>query len=331
MATAIQTQTPRKPLPAQAARPHRIVRVAKGTRPVFAGLSPIQAMAWKYFRARVGREGVIDQTMEDDLMKAHMRLRATEYMAYVYFMTWIIALPVGIGLGVALGVMGFLVLNLGFLSIALAVLPAVLIPIMAYVVLKGSPSGKAKSRGREIDKRICSAMSFVSAMASADVNIDTIFKELGREKIYGAVAEEAAWITRDTELLGVDILTAIRRGASRTPSRRMQDFLQGVVTTATTGGQLKPYFLIKAEQYDRENKLDLSKRIETMGLMAETFVTVVVAFPLFLVIMIAIFAVVGSGGAGMTMILWVIVGVMLPIMQGLFIWIMLVMAKEGQQ
>jgi flagellar protein FlaJ len=207
----------------------------------------------------------------------------------------------------------------------------VLLPILAYVMLKGQPASKAKSRGREIDKRCSSAMSFVSAMASADVNIDTIFKELGKEKLYGAFAEEAAWITRDTELLGVDILTAIRRGATRTPSRRMQDFLQGVVTTATTGGQLKPYFLMKAEQYERENKLDLARRIETMGLMAETFVTVVVAFPLFLVVMIAIFAVVGSGGSGMVMILFVIVGVMIPAMQGLFIWIMTVMAKEGQQ
>ena len=61
-------------------------------------------------------------------------------------------------------------------------------------------------------------MSFVSAMSSADVNIDQIFKELGRQKIYGEVAEEAAWITRDTELLGVDILTAIRNGAQRSPS-----------------------------------------------------------------------------------------------------------------
>jgi flagellar protein FlaJ len=308
----------------------RVVRVKKGSSPVYAGLDPIQALAWKYFRARVGREGVVDQTMEDDLMKAHMRIRAPEFMAYVLFMTFVIAIPVGIALGVVLAIVGMFMLQLGVISIALGVLPAVLIPILVYVMLKGQPASRAKARGREIDKKCSSAMSFISAMASADVNIDTIFKELGKEKLYGAFAEEAAWITRDTELLGVDILTAIRRGAARTPSRRMQDFLQGVVTTATTGGQLKPYFLMKAEQYERENKLDLARRIETMGLMAETFVTVVVAFPLFLVVMIAIFAVVGSGGSGMVMMLFVIVGVMIPAMQGLFIWIMTMMAKEGQ-
>ena len=87
----------------------------------------------------------------------------------------------------------------------------------AFFVLMGAPSSKAKARGKDIDLRVSAAMSFVSAMASADVNIDQIFHELAKQKIYGEVAEEAAWITRDTELLGVDILTAIKDGAARTP------------------------------------------------------------------------------------------------------------------
>ena len=72
-------------------------------------------------------------------------------------------------------------------------------------------------------------MSFISAMASADVNIDVIFKELASQPIYGEIKNEAEWITRDTELLGIDILTAISKAAQRTPSTKFQEFLQGVV------------------------------------------------------------------------------------------------------
>ena len=198
----------------------------------------------------------------------------------------------------------------------------------AYFGLLSTPASKAKERGRKIDRKISPAMSFVSAMSSADVNIDQIFKELGQQKIYGEVAEEAAWITRDTELLGVDILTAIRRGSQRTPSRRFQDFLQGVVTTATSGGQLKPYFLLKAEQFERENKLEMLQRTETMGLLAETFVTVVVAFPLFLIIIIAIFAIIGGGGSFMLTILWGIVAGMIPLSQFGFIFFMYSLTQE---
>jgi archaeal flagellar protein FlaJ len=226
--------------------------------------------------------------------------------------------------------LGILLLS-AYGPIGLAAIPVIAIVgfIVPNLVLQSAPGSKAKSRGKDIDRRISSAMSFVSAMASADVNLDAIFRELARQKVYGEVAEEAAWITRDTELLGVDILTAVRNGAARTPSKRFQDFLQGVVTTATSGGQLKPYFLVKAEQYEAENKLEMLQRVETMGLLAETYVTVVVAFPLFLVIIIAIFAIIGGGGSFLMEILWAIVGLMIPLSQFGFIFFMYSLAQEG--
>jgi archaeal flagellar protein FlaJ len=307
----------------------RTVRVKRGEQPSRAPLTPFQQWAWTRFKDRV-KVGPAESLLEENLVKAHMRLRAEEYLAWVMAVTYITAAVLTIG-GVILGVLIYLS-GTGVGTLIFAVLVGLMIPLggtgITNVLLKATPSSNAKRRGQEIDRRIGAAMSFVSAMASADVNIDQIFRDLAQEKIYGAVAEEAAWITRDTELLGVDILSAIREGANRTPSKRFQDFLQGVVTTATSGGQLKPYFLLKAEQYQRENKLDVMRRTETMGLLAETFVTVVVAFPLFLVIIIAIFAIIGSGGGSLLEILWGIIGAMIPAFQFVFILYMQGLAAE---
>jgi len=194
----------------------------------------------------------------------------------------------------------------------------------------GSPASRGKTRSRDIDRRIAAAMSFISAMASADVNIDVIFKELSRQKVYGEITQEAAWITRDTELLGSDILSAIKKAARRSPSAKFQDFLQGVITTSTSGGQLKPYFLLKAEEYQKENKLTLKSQMETLGMLAESFVTVVVAFPLFLVLILAIMAIVGSGDPDfMVMMLYVIVLMMIPVSQFGFVFVIWNMSKES--
>ena len=302
----------------------RPVRLARGQQPTPSSLTGFQRWAWRTFGARVAAKEP-NVLLEENLVKAHIRMRADEYQAMVLATTVVVGIATAV-VGVAVGLL-FLLSHVVLLGLGLFLLPVIATPL-AYVVLSGTPASTAKSRGTKIDRKIGPAMSFVSAMASADVTVDQIFKELARQKIYGEVAEEAAWITRDTELLGVDILTAIRRGAQRTPSKRFQDFLQGVVTTATSGGQLKPYFLLKAEQYEREHKLEIQQRVETMGLLAETFVTVVVAFPLFLVIIIAIFAIIGGGGQSMVTILWGIVLGMIPVSQFAFIFFMYTLTQE---
>ncbi len=319
------TSTARAGVAPPAEASSRPIRLKRGEHPTHTGLTGFQRWAWRTFRARVLARAP-DPALEENLVKAHMRVRADEYLATVYATTFV----VGIATLVAGVVVGLLFVLSGVLLLGLVI--GVLLPVLGtlgtFGVLQSTPGSRAKDRGRKIDRKISPAMSFVSAMSSADVNIDQIFKELGRQKIYGEVAQEAAWITRDTELLGVDILTAIRNGSQRSPSKRFQDFLQGVVTTATSGGQLKPYFLLKAEQYERENKLEMLQRVETMGLLAETFVTVVVAFPLFLVIIIAIFAVIGGGGSFMIDVLWGIVGAMIPLAQFGFIFFMYTLAQE---
>jgi flagellar protein FlaJ len=332
MAAPTTTRIARRPANAAMAKAAAaalpVVRVARGQTPAHSELTGFQQWCWRTFKDTVTSKP-IDPLLEENLVKAHMRMRGDEYMAIAYGTTVVAA----IGLFAA-GVVAFLFLDLILgLGLIIGVAALVILPLLSLAVLfilPGQPASVAKGRGRNIDRRISIAMNFMSAMASADVNIDQIFKELSnQQRIYGEVADEAAWITRDTELLGVDILTAIKEGAIRSPSKRFQDFLQGVVTTATSGGQLKPYFLLKAEQYERENKLAILQRTETMGLMAEVFVIGVVAFPLFLIIILAIFAIIGGNGGFVLELLWVIVGLVIPMTEFGFIFIMNVFATEG--
>lgn len=270
--------------------------------------------------------------LELSLLQAHMRMRPEEFVAYVWMSTIVVLLIAAI-ISIVFGGVLIAILHIGAAYVLLfSILIIVMPPILTYVILMSQPGSKAKTRGRDIDKRIGPAMSFISAMASADVNVDVIFKELSRQSIYGEIKNEAEWITRDTELLGIDILTAIGKAAQRTPSSKFQEFLQGVVTTSTSGGQLKPYFLQKAEQFEKEAKLDMKAQLETLGLMAETFVTVVVAFPLFLIVIMAIMAIVpgGGGNADFTItLLWLVVVLMVPISQFGFIFFIWNSTKES--
>ncbi len=291
-------------------------------------LTPYQQFCWRTIGPVVKKKAKISQDIEENLLKAHMRIRPEEYVAYVW-MTAIIGAGAAIGVSVIFGGVILGILGVGLIMRLLIGVAPLLIPVIIYFILMGSPSGKAKARGRNVDKNIANSMSFISAMASANVTIDTIFKELARQETYGEIKSEAEWITRDTELLGIDILSALSVAATRTPSTKFQDFLQGVVTTSTSGGQLKPYFLMKADQYEKEDKLDEQSRRETLGLLAESFVTVVVAFPLFLVVILAIMAIVGGNGEFNLQLLYAVVGLMIPLSQFGFIFAVWNASQEG--
>ncbi len=305
--------------------PH-LVRLPKGAVPDYIKLTPFQETSWRIMGNFVKSKGKVDEELEDNLLKAHMKIRPEEYLAFIY-LTAIIMVVLGVVVGIVLIVL-FTFLDMFLTGLLLGILLPIGLPMMAFFILKSSPAGKAKSRGRDIDKRISGSMSFISAMASANVPVDMIFKELARQPVYGEIASEAEWITRDTELLGIDILTAIRRGAARSPSTKFSDFLQGVVTTSTSGGQLKPFFVMKAEQFEKENKLELKSTMETLSMLAESFVTVVVAFPLFLVVILAIMAIIGGNAANRTMILFLVIGLMIPISQFGFIFVIWNISQE---
>ncbi|HSV42471.1 MAG TPA: type II secretion system F family protein [Methanomassiliicoccales archaeon] len=309
------------------------IRLPKGAIPDYVKLTAYQKFCWKTLGKFVVNRVKPNSKLELNLQQAHMRMRVEEFISYVY-MSALIVFAICLTIGLVFGGVLIALLNVNAaLVLIFTIMIIILPPLLTLVVLNSMPGSKAKTRKRDIDKRIGAAMSFISAMASADVNIDVIFKELARQPIYGEIKTEAEWITRDTELLGIDIPTAIGKAAQRTPSSKFQEFLQGVVTTATSGGQLKPYFLQKAEQFEKEAKLDMRAQLETLGLMAETFVTVVVAFPLFLVVIMAIMAIVpggsGASAGGTVLLLYLVVGLMIPFSQFGFIFFIWNTTKES--
>jgi flagellar protein FlaJ len=307
----------------------RQVRVAKGGAAEYVRMTKYQEFCWHTLGKRVLKNYKNNPKLELQLLQAHIRMRQEEYMAYQMMTAFIVAGVVAVA---AVFLDTILIGSSPAFAMILTLVMIILPGPVTFFVIGSIPGSTASTRKRDIDKRLGQAMSFVSAMASADVTVDIIFKELSRQKLYGEIRAEAEWITRDCELMGVDILTSISRAAQRSPSTKFQEFLQGVITTTSSGGQLKPYFLMKAEQFEKEHKIEMRRGLESLGLMAETFVTVVVAFPLFLIIIMAIMAIVPGNGtdAQFTVnLLYIIVGVMVPVSQFGFIFFIWNQTKEA--
>lgn len=203
-------------------------------------------------------------------------------------------------------------------------------PWFSYKHFLGAADRRKKERSEALEKYLPYAASYTAAMSAANATPANIFKSLAlNEDIYGDIAYDSAMIYRDITLLGMDLVTAIRLSVGRAASPWVSEFFQGMVGTLSSGGSLKIYFLNRAEHYMRENRTRMSVFLETLAMMAESYVVVAVAMPLFLIVMLVImFWVSGSASQiSETMVYGVVLGV-LPMIHIAYSGLIWLMSKE---
>ena len=211
------------------------------------------------------------------------------------------------------------------LKILIVSLGGFIIPYSAYKFNKGGAKREAERRATMIEKYLPYAASYTAAMSAANATPSKIFRSLAMNKeIYGDVADDAAMVYRDVTLLGYDLITAMKMSVDRAASVWLTEFFQGMVGTLTAGGQLKLYFLNRAEHYMRENRTRLQMFLESIALLAESYIVVAVAMPLFLIVMLVIMFWVSGSGAQMSegMLYGIVLGFvpMIHIAYAILVW-----------
>ena len=289
-------------------------------------LTSIQKFSYKYFKNIAEKR--VSEKLSHKLESAHMEIRGAVYLSVAFLM---------LILGIVISYVFFLIFTFILLpmmdvsidlltTIIFLILPVVIGVIIFFVYLI-LPASKAKTRGKKIDIDLPYALNFVSAMSSAGVTPTEIFNSLSKQDIYGEIRDEAAWIFRDVTLLGVDILNAIKNNIKRTPSEKFGEFLQGMIVTVASGGSLKSYFIAKANQFMIENRQKQKELFETLGIMAESYVTAAVAGILLLLIVIPIMMII-SGDASQLSFLYIIIFLIVPMIHMGFAFVIKGMTLE---
>ena len=170
-----------------------------------------------------------------------------------------------------------------------------LVPMIIGLIYLSLPTSKAKTRGKNIDRYLPYVTNFINTMSVAGINPAEIFETLSTIELYGEVQKEAKKITTEIELMGIDTITALQHAIKITPSDKFKEFLQGILGVIQSGSQLGPYFDRCVERYMEEDLVERKRNLESLAIMAESFVVTVIAFPLFLVIIISIMGMTSGG------------------------------------
>jgi len=165
----------------------------------------------------------------------------------------------------------------------------IVIPLLiGYAVFKLwllYPKFTAASRRTRIDVVLPHAAAFCYGMGKGGTPIYEIFKELAKNHhIYGEVSREALYVVRDVELLGSDMITAIKNAARTTPSEKFREFLENLVPMVEGGSNAHQYFSVKMHQYFEHAKKTQEMFLKTLELLCEVYVVAFVAIPIFLLV-----------------------------------------------
>jgi flagellar protein FlaJ len=170
------------------------------------------------------------------------------------------------------------------------------VPIAIGLYYISLPASKAKSRGKKIDRFLPYAANFINTMSVAGISPSEIFEALSKVELYGEIQKEAKKITTEINMMGVDTVTAMQNAIKISPSTKFKEFIQGILSTIQSGSELGPYFERCVERYMATDLVDRKRNLESLAIMAEAFVVTVIAFPLFLTIIISIMGLTSSTG-----------------------------------
>lgn len=204
-----------------------------------------------------------------------------------------------------------------FIALLIIIFSTFSLGVVTYALFMVYPGFQASERKGKINRQLPYAVTFMYAMSKGSMNIIDVFKSLTKSvKTYGEVSMEVDSIVRDMEYFGHDLRTALSNACAITPSDRFQELMYNLLTVIDSGGSIPKYFQDKSESYLLKSQTDQKGFLETLGLLAESYVTAFVAGPLFIIIMGVMMAVMGSGTT--TMIYAVIYGV-LPVGSVMFV------------
>ena len=157
------------------------------------------------------------------------------------------------------------------------------------------PQIRAKTRGKNIDRFLPYATNFINTMSYAGISPAEIFEALSTVELYGEIQKEAKKINTEINMMGIDVNTALTNAIKISPSDKFKEFIQGILGVIQSGSDLAPYLNRCVEKYMQRDLIDRKRSLESLAVMAESFVVTVIAFPLFLVIILSIMGMTSGG------------------------------------
>jgi flagellar protein FlaJ len=184
-------------------------------------------------------------------------------------------------------------MNPFFIGLGLFIIPS-LFSSITFLLIYSYPVSVRQTRKRDIDANLPFALTHMAAVAESGAPPFTIFKILAEFEEYGEISKEAARIKRDVEVFGLDALSALRERVQKTPSKKFQYILQGLLSTIQSGGDIKTYLMEESKKSMFDYAIKKEKYNQLMSIYADLYTALLLAAPMIFIVVLSMLAVLGG-------------------------------------
>jgi len=253
------------------------------------------SLAYQLIGEKTDRVLPLFEDLDLNLQKAGLKINFKAYLSLTLFATILTSVTALISIPCLLA----FVFNIPFFSAVLfGVGGGLFVVAFSIIGFYFYPIYRADKLKREVEDELPFTTGYMAILASAGVSPEKIFYSISNLSLPLAVSEEAKNIVRDVNLFGLDIISALEKTSKRTPSERFREMLEGFISTIHSGGNLAAYLREKSGQYMNLKRISLHKFSDTLSVLSEFYVSLLITGPLLMVIMLAVMAMLGGGNLG---------------------------------
>jgi flagellar protein FlaJ len=182
-----------------------------------------------------------------------------------------------------------------YMQVIIVLVSFIIGTLIGYNVLLRLPALQKNNRKIKINLTLHNAVAYMYAMRRGGAQMMIIFGSLSdRANIYGEVALEFRQVVRDADFFGYDMVSAIRHLSETTPSEKLKDFLEDLLSVIESGGDMSEFLSMRVRLYQEEARFEQRQFLTVLSLVAESYVTLFVAGPLFLIIIMVVMGMMGG-------------------------------------
>lgn len=262
-------------------------------------VSQIHILSYKLFNEQLGFLYPHLKSLENNIMKSMIPIPFEVYVSSMVLFSIIAGFG---GAVIGLAIPSHVTIQPAILNYLLPVFSGLIVAVITFGILQMIPTMKLKNRETRLNEELPHFIGYMSTLATSGLSLEGIFKAIAKEETEEEIVKDSRILTRNIEILGMDLITATEDLIVRSPNGPYSELLEGAIITVQSGGNLKEYFNATARVQLEEKKRIMKKSTESLGVVAEIYTILLIVFPLLAVIMLSIMAILSPSLAGFDLI-----------------------------